>query len=119
MHGDPLHLAVLDLALTTVKSSPDVDTYRAYLSTDAHSAADRPPGSVKRSQEAISGYIYLVAAEPGQLSPHDGVVLREQLAPIPISPLYRSFRRANNVGKEGRSQEAHRVRARAGAGEKF
>src|SRR5215510_7526996 len=25
MHGDPLHLAALDLALTTVKSSPDVD----------------------------------------------------------------------------------------------
>src|SRR5262245_22392636 len=100
MHGDPLHLAVLDLALTTVKSSPDVDTYRAYLSTDAHSAADRPPGSVKRSQEAISGYIYLVAAEPGQLPPHDGVVLLEQLAPIPISQFHRSFRRANNVSEE-------------------
>src|SRR5262249_51033418 len=90
-----------------------------YFSTAAHSAADRPPGSVKRSQEAISGYIYLVAAEPGQLSPHDGVVLLEQLAPIPISQLHRSFRRANNVSEEDRRQDAIWFRAMADAGEKF
>src|SRR5262245_13883079 len=54
-----------------------------------------------------------------QLPPHDGVVLLEQLAPIPISQLHRSFRRVNNVSEEDRRQDAIRFRAMANAGKKF
>ena len=54
---------------------------------DRLAAADRPRGTVERCEEAVSGGVALLAAEPPELSPHDRVVAGEQVAPGTVAEL--------------------------------
>src|SRR5262245_14271633 len=73
-HRDPTQLSLDPLALAGVEPGTDLQPERANCLPDRQRALDRAAGAVERREEAVAGGVELLAAEPRQLGPHDGVV---------------------------------------------
>src|SRR5207253_5272850 len=82
--GDSSHLAVLELALAGVEAGPQVEIELTHRFDNRAGAGDPPRRPVEDREEAVTGRIELLAAKPGQLAPHEDVVIVHELAPSSV-----------------------------------
>src|SRR4029453_8282529 len=104
--GDPANLAFDLLALPCVEPGPNLEAEVLHRVDDRAGTADRARRSVERGEEAVTGGVELLPAEPHELSPHQRVVLGEQVAPTAVAELDQFRRRADDVGEENGREHA-------------
>ena len=81
-------------------SSAQLETDPTHALGDRLRAANRPSRPVEGGEEAVAGRVLLLAPEPGQLAPNQGVMLTEQLAPRAVADLGGALGRADDVGEK-------------------
>src|SRR5207247_5196723 len=80
---------------------------------------DGSSGSIEGGQEAITDSVDLSAPEPLKLASDRAVMSVEQVTPAPVAKLRCSFRGADDVSEEDRSQHTVSLRRVAGAREEL
>ena len=102
--GDAGDLALVQLALARVDARANLEPELAHAVHDRVRAANRPRGPVERREETVAGGVLLVAAEPGQLAPHEGVVPVEQLPPGVVAESSGPLGRTDDVREHQRRE---------------
>ena len=100
----------MELALARVHSGAKLETDPACACDDRLGAANRPGRPVEGGKEAVACRVLLLAPEAGELPPHQGVMLSEELTPRAVAELGGALRRADDVGEEqcGENRVRHR-----------
>src|SRR5579862_1986734 len=73
---------------------------------DCLRTADGPRRAIEGREEAIAGGVELLSAETGELASHDRVVLREQVAPLPVAEFGRALGGTDDVSEENGREDA-------------
>ena len=106
MNCDAAHFAVQQLALARVQPCAHLEAEVAHPFGDRAGAAYGPGRSVEAGEEPVARRVELASAEAHELTPDQGVVFLEQLAPAAIAEVCRPRRRADDVGEENSCEGA-------------
>src|SRR5438105_4904422 len=119
VHRDATDVVAHQLALAGMQSRPDGEPELLDRVAEGAGAPDGARWPIESRQKTVAGGLDLTSAKPGQFAADRGVVAVQEIAPAPITDLNRPLRRAHDVGKQDRRQDAIRLHALAGAGEEF
>lgn len=85
VNGNAAHLIPHDLALAGMEPGADVDPERPDVVGDRAGAADTARRTVEGRQEAVTGRVDFTAPEPLEITPDNGVMAVQQVAPAAVA----------------------------------
>src|SRR3990172_7522711 len=104
--GDPGDVGSVELDLTGVESTSDLDPERRHRPDDRPGEPDPAGGAVERYEEPVPHRLDLATAESTELSPHDPVVVLADLAPPGVAQRGGVGRRVDDVGEQHGREDA-------------
>src|SRR3990170_7057172 len=108
VHRDSCHLPVDEFALPGVQPGAHLELELAHPLDDGAGTPDRPRGTVETGEEAIAGGVHFPAAEAHELTPHQRMMLLEQLTPGAIAERGSTLTRTDDVREEHSREDALR-----------